>query len=558
MTWASPAVALLGLACGLAIGCGRDDGVSDSSFEPYAVEEPPEPSLAEDDRVAWLLAPCANPAAFTGDTTDPIAILVAKMSRGPLDPMRLAKSELAALGEAALPELRRFCEAQLSRPDGAAALLNGLTVISAMETHAGRDVLLTALAHPQDTVRIEAIRGLSRHGAPEDYDQLKALIPISPPGTQNEIGSALARADRDRAEDDFVAWLDSPREHAAVWITAPALFARTQRTEILERFRELAPKLAGEARFHLEAALARRGDETALANLRTALADENPEKRSAAIRALEGVGLYAEIAPLLSEDRSESVRGLVARAIAGAPPSPETTAWLRKGALDRARSIQIVCLQALAERGAPEAFDEGLTMLEGNRADLEFGLQVLEGAWGRDPALAKRSFELLEGLRSGTIQPVRVEGTTLDRAIAQIPLVEATRALYDRARTVGGDVDSLPAHRWYLMQAGNTGAEGRAWLRERWDEEVDPIWRVDIVTASSFEKDEPSRQFLIRVLGDARTTPLEKLHAANLLAHHGPTATVAPFLERVVLSVNDPEVRPALNCLLNDWYGMAD
>ena len=62
----------------------------------------------------------------------------------------------------------------------------------------------------------------------------------------------------------------------------------------------------------------------------------------------------------------------------------------------------------------------------------------------------------------------------------------------------------------------------------------------------------------MRILGEERTTPLEKLHAANLLAHHGPTATVAPLLERAVLSVNDPVARPALNCLLNHWYGMGD
>lgn len=562
----APAVALFGLACAflglawaLSNGCSDPEVErSDSAFESFPAEKPAERSLAADDRMAWLLAPCPNAAPFVGDTSDPVAILVDKIARGHLDPMRLAKSELSAMGAAALPALRRFCEAQFSDPDGAQRLLNGLTVIGAMKTDAGTDVLLTALGHPQDTVRIEAVRGLAAHASPADYDRLKALIPVSTPSTQNEIGAALARADRNRAEDDFVAWLAGPRDHAAVWIGATNRFCDSQRPEILDRFRELYPRLEGEARFNLEAALARHGGETALADLRTALADENTEKRTAAARAFERVGLVSEIVPLLWNDRDEILRGMVARAIAEMPRTPETDGWLRKGSLDRARSVQLACLRVLAERGDPEAFDQGLTMLEGNRADLEFGIQMLKGAWGKYPEFARRSLALLEGLRAGTIQPVRVEAATLDRAIAQIPLVEAARALYDRARTTPGEIDSLPAHRWYLMQAGNTGPDSRAWLRERWDEELDPTWRVDLVAASAFDKDEASRQFLLRILDLDRTTPLEMLHAANLLAHHGPTATVAPRLKRAVLRVADPVVRPALNCLLNQWYGMED
>ena len=553
----APVVALLGLACAFSTGCGdSEDEPSGSSFESFSADASPERKLAQDDRIAWLLAACPDASPFLADTGDPIAILVNKMSSGSLDPMRLAKSELSAMGETALPALRRFCEAQLVDPDGAQRLLNGLTVIGAMKTDAGTDVLVTALGHPQDTVRIEAVRGLAAHAGPAQYDALKALIPISTTSTQSEIGAALIRADRNRAEDDFVAWLAGPHENAAVWIGATDRFCDTERPEILARFRELYPRVEGEGRLQMQAALAKHGDETALADLRTALADENPEKRTAAAHAFERVGMVSEIVPLLFDDRDETLRGMVARAISELPRTPETDAWLRKGSLDRARSVQLVCLRVLAERGDPEAFDQGLTLLEGNRADLEFGIQVLKGAWAKYPDLAARSLALLEGLRTGTVQPVRVEATTLDRAIAQIPLVEAARSLYDRARTTPGEIDSLPAHRWYVMQAGNTGPESRAWLRERWDEELDPAWRVDLVAASSFEKDEPSRQFLLRVLDSERTTPLEMLHAANLLVHHGPTATLAPLLKRAVMRVTDPKVRPALNCLMNEWYGM--
>lgn len=559
MIRSAPAVALLGLACALPSGCSDGDaGTSSASYESYQVEGRPEQPLATDDRIAWLLAPCANPEPFLGDTSDPVAILVEKLARGHLDPMRLAKSELSAMGEAAMPELRRFCEAQLSDPDGAQRLLNGLTVLSAMKTDAGREILLTALGHPQDTVRIEAVRGLAVHARPEDYARIRALIPVSTPSTQNEIGSALIRADRRAAEDEFVAWLAGSREHAAVWIGAARKFCDTERPEILERFKELAPRLGGESRFYLEAALAKNGDEEALAGLRAALAHQDLEVRSHAVRAFERVGMTREIAPLLWNDRNETLRGIVATAIAQMPRTAEVDSWLRKGSLDRARSVQLACLRVLAERGDSEAFEQAMMMLEGSRADLEFGVHILQGAWRVNREFAARSFALLEGMRTGTIQPVRVEPETLDRAIAQIPLIEAARALHDRGRTTPGMVDSLPAHRWYVMQAGNTCAEGRALLRGLWEEEEDPAWRVDLVGASSFEKDETSRQFLLTIIDLERTTPLEMLHAANLLVHHGPTAVVAPPLKRAVLRVTDPEVRRALNCLLNEWYGVED
>jgi hypothetical protein len=559
MSRSARAVARLGLACALAGGCGDGgSGNAAHSYEPLQSDGRSEPPLAADDRIAWLLAPCARPEPFLGDTSDPVAILVEKMGDGKLDPMRLAKTELSAMGEVALPEIRRFAEAQLSAPDGAPRLLNALTVIGAMKTDAGREILLAALGHPQDTVRIEAIRGLSVHARPEDYDRLKSIIPISTPSTQNEIGGALIRADRRRAEDDFVAWLAGTREHPAVWIGAPGKFCDTERPEILEKFKELAPRLEGESRYYLEAALAKHGDEEALSRLRAALADPNPDRRSAVTRAFERLGMIDEIAPLLWNDRNETLRGLVAAAIVGAPRSAETDAWLRKGSLDRARSVQLACLRALANRGDVEAFEQAMVWLEQSRADLEFGVHVLKEAWRRHPHFAQRSFALLEGLRTGTIHPVRVEPETLDRAIAQIPLLEATRALYERGLTTSGSVDSLPAHRWYVMQAGNTCPEGRALLRKLWEEEEDPRWRVDLVGASSYDKDEPSRTFLMQILDNERTTPLEILHAANLLAHHGPTEVVAPHLKRVALRVTDPDVRRGLNCLLNEWYGVED
>jgi len=75
------------------------------------------------------------------------------------------------------------------------------------------------------------------------------------------------------------------------------------------------------------------------------------------------------------------------------------------------------------------------------------------------------------------------------------------------------------------------------------------------VMAGSYDRDAASREFLLRVAESDRSTPPEVLYAANLAVHQGPTAIVAPRLKRVALRIADARVRPAINCLLWQWYG---
>jgi hypothetical protein len=194
-------------------------------------------------------------------------------------------------------------------------------------------------------------------------------------------------------------------------------------------------------------------------------------------------------------------------------------------------------------------------MFEAGRVDFEQAITSLRDAWKKAPEFASRTLELLERLRTGEAGGLRVDAPSVDRAIAQLPLVDAARFLYDAAKRTPGEIDGIAAHRWFLIQASNTGAAGRAWLRDRWSEEADPTWRVDIAAACAADRDATSLGFLLRVVDDERTTPLEVLHAANLLVHQGPASEVAPRLKRVALRIDDPKVRPALNCLLWQWYG---
>ena len=549
----SAVVAVLAAAAALAPACGREPA-------PKAAPRAGDATgggggLADDERLRFLLGPCTRPDPFLEDTTDMVPVLVSKLEKSQLDPLRGAKEELVELGDAALPELRRFCQRVRSDREASVPYLNALAVVTAMETHAGHDLLVAGLEHPQDVVRIQAAEGLGRHATAEDFDRLATLAAVASSDVLRSLGTALATADRARYEDAYAAALAEGKDGSPLWDGAAKRLVDTKRPEILERFRAAYPRGEGETRAYLAAAVAASGDAAALEALRGDLRDENAATRKLAVAALEKVGLASEAAPLLSEDKDETVRGMVAQAIAALPPSVETAALLHKGMLDRAKNVRQISISALAARGDGAARDLGLSMFEGGRVDFEQAITALRDAWKKDPEFAARTLELLVRLRTGEAGGLRVDAPSVDRAIAQLPIVDAARFLYDQAKRSTGLLDGIAAHRWFLIQASNTGPAGRAWLRDRWSEETDPTWRVDVAAACAADRDATSLEFLLRVVDDERTTPLEILHAANLLVHQGPAAVVAPRLKRVALRIDDPKVRPALNCLLWQWYG---
>jgi hypothetical protein len=76
------------------------------------------------------------------------------------------------------------------------------------------------------------------------------------------------------------------------------------------------------------------------------------------------------------------------------------------------------------------------------------------------------------------------------------------------------------------------------------------------MNASCYDRDEPGRLFLEQALDSGRMTPPELLYAAQQLASMGPAERVAPRLKRLALTVDDRMIRPALNNLLWNWYGL--
>ncbi len=545
--WLS-AVAIALVAFGLLRVCGRDSGETSGATPPV------EPEIRRDDRIAYLLPPCAHPEPFLADTSDMIAVLVSKLGKGQLDPLRQAKSELARMGPEVLPELRRFFERAYVDPLSAPLVINAIGVAGLMESDDGREILLDGLQHPQETVRLAAVRGLGPHVRAHDYDRLMPLMPI----TGSHFGLAIAQlaavADRERFEAELLEWLAAGK-YPSLWEELFPLIADTERPSTLKRMSELVGGSEGVPRLTMLAALARSGDADASAQVDQMLAGAEGFSRLMIVRALHGAKLTGRIARRVVDDPDVAVREFVARALAGEPPTPERLALLRVASGDSERTVRLTALTALVADGDEAAVNEALELLRGDKSDLEDALTVLRGGFQKIPDLAERALSVLLRLRSGDLQPVRVDRFALDRALGHIPLRAAAEELYRAALAAEGEIQGIRAHRWYLQQLGNVGEAGRQVARERWESESDPLRRMDLVTASSYDDTPAARDLLVRVIDSERSTPEEVLYAARLLVKIGPATTTAPYLKRATLKVPDARIRTALHCLLWEWYG---
>lgn len=514
-------------------------------------------SVCTDSRVRYLVESGGKNEPFLRDTSDATSVLVERLAGRQQDPLTRAKEELVTLGEAALPALDRFLAAQMSEPGGGPRLLNVLAVVSQLSTPRARPLLLRALEHPQESVRIAAIKGLVRHPDPADYDRLAALLPLSNGDTQALIAQALLADDRARAESDLCVWMPAGT-NPATWQTLVLAAAATKRAETIACLPTLIPLAPAELQHYLRAALAGSGDAAALATQREYLKNGRVPERQLAALAFDAAGLTRELLHTLTSDGELKLRELAADRLAKLPDEPEVRAVLSRGLADTTREVRRVCLIALAQRGDAAARDMALELLRGDKTDVEDALAALRGPWGEDRALAERGFAILRELWHGTAGTPRVERRTLARAIALVPMRAAAEELYAAIAQETEPIAQLTPHQWYTQQIGNVGAHGAEFLREHWRAEADPVRRLDLAAGAIYEHDESARKFLESALDDPRTTPCEGLWIAEQLAQRGPTAEVAPLLKRYVLAASDATARPALNALLWRWYGGVD
>ena len=547
----------LAAACVLALlaACSRDPGTGAVGAGIDPDRGLPPPGICEDDRVDYLLASPVRTEPFLADTADMIPVLVSKLGFGQQDPMIAAKTELARLGAAALPELARFIEAQMNDANGGGRLTNAFGALTLMADPGAHALLARGLDHPQESVRIAAMRGLVKHPASADYDRILAQVSLSNVETQRVIAEALAAADPARAQNDLLDWMEARRFQPACEVLLPRL-CEARRPELLPRIHALLANAPPEPAAWLRAAVAANGDLEALAALRTTLRDGTGPERTLAVQALHRAGLGAECAVVLESDPEASRRALAAQNLSACTHEPAVRTALQRGLADPVREVRKLCLGTLVQTGDANAIDTAVQMLGGDRVDLEDAVLALREAWQRDAALAQRSFDRLAALRRGEAGPARVEVRALDRAISLLPLDAAAELLYAAALEPGAPISGVTRHRWYAQMIGNAGAPGARFLQERWKTEPDPVRRLDLFASAIYAQDDAARDLLVAVLDDPRTTPCEGLYAADKLCHFGPAERMAPILKRYALRIADPRTRPALNDLLWRWYGL--
>jgi len=516
--------------------------------------------LGADPRLQQYLAPSARSGPFDPDTSNPIALLVGRLARSSSpEPVGQAKYELARMGAAAVPALRRFIEERFDQAEAGPQVQNAYEALHQMEpgTDGVRQLLRDGLAHPQTTVRSVAIRALARHATIYEYDALFDLLTRSAPSAQPTIVAALHTASPERLEGDLADVLLQPGFEAA-WQTGASSIGPCVEASAAA-YETLALDAPAAVRPYYAACRARHGDEEALAWLRELLHSKNPTERSITANALAGAGLVGELVPLL-EDPDPSLRIFAIDKLGEDERTDERRASLSTRLGDGSADVRRVALGVLIAWGDPAAEEAALDGLKQSRGEYETALVALERRWNDDAELARRALEILIALREERGHRAPGELARIENGIARVPLPEASLFLLELGRAYpprsSGARSKLRNHRHFALKAGRAG---RDVLREAWALETDPLWRMDLAEAIVFgESDEErasTREFLIGILRSDRVHPYEQLGAAMRLARLGPMAEVAPVLKRATLNVTHPEVRRALQALLWDWYG---
>lgn len=532
----------------LTAACGGEPDAPSRSQDPSS-----EYDVRADERIAPLLGACPQIGPFTGDTAELLASLPAKLADSEAAVASRVRADLIAAGPSAVPELRRTFQRWFSEPGLAPRLLGLLELAALAGGDEARAMALEALEHPSESVRVAAMRVLAAVGRPEDYDRAAAGVERGGPELAMQSALTLARCDPARVVREYPRWLESERYRRAVDTLAPSI-APIAPKELCDAMLA-ATSATDTARTWFLARAARLGDAEALARVRAVLAGGASQERQLMVRAAVVCGLEAEIAPLAAADPEPTVRILALEALAAAPDDAAARERLSAALADGDENVRRAALSALCARGDPAAIDVAIELLSGTSDDLALATAVLRAPLARDPALAERVLarlaELLEGGTKST-------GRAVERAIGQVPLARAAEILVTRGAAESTPIQDMPAHRWYAVQAGNTGAPGRAWIRARWDVEEDAVRRLDLLSAGAQESTPESFAFLERVAASERASEAERLLACDLLARSSPLARSAPAVQAAARRFTTPEMRRAIACLQWRFYGTPD
>lgn len=514
-------------------------------------------ALAEDRRLVELLGACVRSEFYDRDLSDLVPVLVEKLERGRPDPLKRAKEELGALGARSMQDLASAFHASYSDPARSPFLENALDALAFNATDESHELQLTALQHPQESVRSKALDGLLRSARPADFGLLAERLPIETQELRRQSVAVLFQADRTQAEELMLGYFERG-EARDLWAHAAPPLAETERETAGARcaalFGGLDPKLAP----YLAAGAARHGHAPALHFLREELVSADGQRRLTATHALDRAGLLDELGSILLQEESPELRAIAATALGREPLTPQRREWLRVALDDADETVQAAALMALCAQDDEEGLARALAQLDGHAGQLQAALLALREPLQRSPTLARTAFErLLQRHALEEHRPLAQRAATF-KALGQMPLVEAARFLHELGRDAGEErIESLRAHDWLMIQASNTGLAGRSWLGEVLRQEEDPLRRIDLIDAVGSHRDDLARARLLALVEGEARSPLERLFAAHTLIQVGPSWEVAPRLKRVAIAMQAPEeaqARTALQCLLWHWY----
>ncbi|MEZ5980017.1 MAG: hypothetical protein R3F34_17640 [Planctomycetota bacterium] len=538
----------------LAASCGEDR----PDVPETAQDTTPGSIVRDDPRVASIPDDCRNTDPFTGDTADPVAILVRKLTTGDSEVWQRAAEELAAMGDEALPALERKLTDQLYDPAQIYALLNTISAIARIETPRATELLLLAFNHPQPEVRSQVLSALARREIPAEYFDLLAEA------ATHEIGnaalfawSAAFRADESRAAALFLDQLEAAPQNGDPEFVGKML-AAVDDAPGLDRIAALHDRLPDRLQPYAEVALYADGRGEYADVLADRLAFGEPKVRSAVLVAAvanDAIGLVVEF------DKRESNENL--KLLALGELARHTTDAYAQGSIERLEAalddespdIRKVALDALIRIGHAGAIDRAISMLGGGRRDLETVLVPLHERMLVDPELTRRVYDRIrEQIGDPELSDARRDVHLL-QALALCPSEEAAKFVLDVGANAPPDarIEGIRAHRFLAIQASNTGTAGRAYVVRRLEDEHDPLRRIDLVTTIASSRDDLAREALIDLVGRDDLEPWERVYAAQLLARTGPTAVVAPVLKSVANRLEGAP-RRAVECLLWYWY----
>jgi hypothetical protein len=529
-----------------------------SCEEQVSAERAPVEELLRDDRrLVELLQGCTRSEFYDRDLSDLVPVLVAKLERGRPDPLKRAKEELGELGLRAMPELERAFHATFTDPSRSAVLENVIDALAFNPTDESHELQIGALQHPQESVRAKALDGLQRSVRPADFDLLLSRLDIETPEVRRQSVAVLFAADRGRAEDALLGFMERG-EARDLWPNAAAELATPASGESARRCATLFGGLDEKLSAFLAAGAARYGHAPCLEYLRAQLASTEGQRRLTAVHALDRAGLLDELGPVLQRDGAAELRAIAASALAREPLDDARRELLRGALDDPDETVQSAALAGLCSRDDEQGLARAMAQLEGHAGQLQSALLALREPLRRRPELVRAAYERLMSRHALEEHRPISQRTATFKAIGQLPLAEAAEFLRQIGIAAGEErIESLRAHDWLMIQASNTDVPGRAWLAEALRTETDPLQRLDLLDAIGSVRDELARQELLAVAEQPESAPLERLFVAHALIKIGPSWEIAPRLKRVAFSMQTPaeaEARKSLQCLLWHWY----